>query len=182
MTQNEVTQIPFTIDPLFAIRTLLKIHLDKQNDKDVYEDDVAYALSDMLYTNPLTDEEVDIIFTRYTENHGIKGRIELGGDDEQIPEVFGYIFDLERYKQAHIKHIPYAVIDNRTGNYYPTKHTEHYATLLKIIQDEYSKEFVAMTDPEKDNFILTNFTLIGPSRKPDWYIGNIKTMIYVKDE
>lgn len=181
MNQTESTQIQLTIDPLFAIRTLLKSHLDKQNDKGVYDDDVALALADMLYTNPLTDEETEIIFTRYTEKHSIKGRIELGADDGQIPEVFGYIFDLDRYKQAHIKHIPYTVIDNRTGNHYPTKHTEHYATLLKIIQAEYSKEFVAMTDPEKDNFILTNFTLIGPSHKPEWYIGSIKTMIFDKN-
>lgn len=179
MSEGTVKSIPFKADAAFVINMLLQMRLDTLNQDDKHTDAESYALYDILYKDPLTDDEIDTIFTRYSDNHGLSGEITIGSEDKQIPEVFGYLFDLPRYKEAYAKHIPYAVVDNQTGDVYPTRQTEHFETMMHIIEDTYEESFFAMTSDEKDAFILNNFTLVGQSRPDNWYVDVIsRTSLY----
>lgn len=165
---KEMISIPFKMDPLWAIRTLLKLHFDKKyNFNDDYSIATRYSLSEVLYTNELTEAEIQEIGVRYSNNHDLDGNIDLSGEPEQIEEMFSYIFELDRYKEEHWKNIlagngPYdfSVIDLEGKKEYHSSRGEHYQTIFNIIEDVYWDKFENMTQKNKDNFILDNFRLV----------------------
>lgn len=173
-----VKTVPFSIDPIWTIRTLLQLHFDKNyNLNDKYCKAVRFSLSEILYMDELTEDEIQIIFKKYAENHGLGTEITLTGDPKQVAEVFGYLFDLDRYKDELWKNTvkglgeyKYSVLDLIAKKEYPTHVGKHYDCLMDVIHSEYLDEFLKMTQEEKDKFILDNFKLIGKRYNMDWYL------------
>ena len=177
-----VTRIAhFSVDVMFLIRALLQIHLDKSYSCEKGDERAkVYALSEILYTNELTEDEIQTLFRRYAENNNLGNNITLTGEPNQVEEVFEYLFDLPRYKEVHWKNIlkgygPYkfSVIDLRAKKEYETREAEHYATLVNILSRNYAREFDELSQEEKDKFILNNFKLIGRTYEMSWYTPDL---------
>lgn len=182
-----VKTIPFSIDAIWVIRTLLQLHFDKNyNLNDEYCKAVRFSLSEILYMDELTEDEIQIIFKKYAENHGLGNEITLTGDSEQVAEVFGYLFDLDRYKDELWKNTvkgygehKYGVLDLIAKKEYPAYMGEHYLTLMQIIDSNYLDEFTKMTQEEKDQFILDNFDYVGNSGDKEDYLNSMQNLYYL---
>lgn len=174
-------QVHFTMETEWLVWTLLKFHCDSNYDRnDDYPKAVRYALSEILYTNPLTAEELDYIMTQYSENDVEEEEVTVTGEEEQVKEMFKYLFDLERYKKVYWENIlkglgpyEYSVIDKLQKVEYQCNYTEHFETITKIIKDNYLETFNSFSQKEKDAFILDNFTLIGKTNNMDWYLKDV---------
>lgn len=169
----------FQVDSLFLVRTLLQIHFDKNyNWNEDHTKATIFSLSEILYTNELTEDEIQIIFRRYADNHNIGTEISLTGEPEQVSEVFSYLFDLPRYQETYWKNIldgfghDYSVIDLIDKKEYESKKAGHYSTLLEILASRYADEFDELNQLQKDKFILENFKLIGKAKPMSWYTPN----------
>lgn len=179
--------VPYSIDAIWAIRTLLKLHFDKNyNLNDEYCKAVRFSLAEILYGDELTEDEIQIIFKKYAENHALENTITLTGDPKQVTEVFGYLFDLDRYKDALWKFTvkgygehKYSVLDLIAKKEYPANMGEHYPTLMQIIDRNYLDEFTKMTQEEKDQFILDNFEYVGNSGDKEYYLNSMQDLYYL---
>lgn len=166
----------FHVDSLFLIRTLLQVYLDKNYSYNQEQSEATrYSLTEILYTNELTDEEIDVVFKRYAKNHDLGNEINLTGDQKQIGEVFGYLFDLPRYQKVYWEKLlagyghEYSVIDLIDKKEYQSEKAGHYGTLLEILASRYADEFDELDQVQKDKFILENFKLIGKANPMSWY-------------
>lgn len=78
MVEMGVKTVPFSIDAIWAIRTLLKLHFDKNyNFNEKYCKAVKFSLAEILYMDELSEDEIQIIFKKYAENHGLGNEITL---------------------------------------------------------------------------------------------------------
>ena len=176
----EVTKIPFRMDGHWAALMLLKLHFDNNyNGSDDYSKATIYSLSEILYTNELTQSEIDEVYFKYAENHDLGNEITLTGLPEQTIEVFSYLFELGRYKDIYWNNIlkgngySHSVLDLTTKQEHATEMGGHWFTMFKLIEETYNEKFEKLTREEQDDFLLSNFKLIGESYRKEYYTDQV---------
>lgn len=173
-------EVHFTIDPYFALNQLCCIwHEQNVNENPDYSRALKYTMSDLLYNREtkLTHDEWNNIVQTYQGRHGLSGEFTIDTPPELREELYQIIQEQKRFKDIELGYILQGfgayknlVYDKSTGKIYPSSYAEHYETLLEILHNKYEREFGAMTQDEKDNFILENFILVGKKYAQDWYI------------
>lgn len=173
-------QAHFKIDPYFALSQLCCIWHEQNVDGNA-EYSLAFksAMVALIYNGEkmLTHDEWDSIVRIYQERHGLSGEFLIDVQPELREELYQIIQEQKRFKDLELDYIIQGygehenlVYDKTTGKIFPCKHSEHYPTLIDILQEEYSNEFGVMPQQEKDAFIMNNFILVGKSYSQDWYI------------
>lgn len=172
--------VHFTIDPYFALNQLCCIYHEKNvNGNAEYSNAFKFTMSDLLYQGDkkLRPEEWNQIIETYQERHNLTGTFTIDVQPELREELYQIIQEQKRFKDIELDYIlcgfgshKNLVYDKRTGKTYPSSYAHHSSTLFEILKKEYDDEFGAMSQDEKDNFIMNNFIFVGASYSPDWYI------------
>lgn len=187
MKMGEIRQIPFSADPMFITRRMLQ----KKYETLVQEDDIKkstrYALSHVLYTKPLTDEELTTIWEKWKIQHDSKNTtntISISGKQSQIDQLFQIIYKTERYQTEQKRNYltgmdyEYAVIDIKCEEIMESDHGNHYMTIINLINKNHSATFYNLPQEEKDAFILSNFDLVGNTYDfKEYYVDSVNESI-----
>lgn len=133
---------------------------------------IHMVIGHILYNSGFTHDDLQQLLTLYMEKYNRPETDLTFSDETQIKQLISLIPELPLYSEAYDivlkskkhfnKHnIESAVIDKRDKQAYPASFGGHYTALTRVIARKYADEFTSMTQEEKDDFIMTNFELVG---------------------
>lgn len=167
--------IPFTIDPMFLTRHMLqRIHGDHYDRNETHEKSTRFALSDILYHDGLSDDDLNTLWEKWQEKYDPDNQsdtINMSGDLEQYKQLFEFLFEMDAYKTAKKKNAllgvdhDYCVVDKQEKVIEPCEFGGHYNAVHTLINRHHSDMFKALSPKEQDDFIFENFELIGTDGK-----------------
>ncbi|MDT2385486.1 hypothetical protein ACE4Z8_03220 [Enterococcus avium] len=168
------------VDIIYILRLLIQMGYEKKYDgNEKYSKAMRFAYADVLVgdrDNALTDEEIMEIAEKYADDNNIT-ELRITGEDHQkfalldtAIQIIPRINDLFWEYSLKGYNADFSVIDLRAKKEHVCSNGSHYKTILEIIRKNYRDEFKALNQQEKDNFVLSNFKLIGQTMANDWYV------------
>ena len=186
---GKVHTVPFTVDPLFITMELLRQNYDKLVKKSTTLQSTILALYDVLYENPLTDDELTGLWKKWKQTYDHENEtdtINISGEQSQIDQLFDTLCQIERYETERKTHYltgmdyAYAVIDLKAEEVMQSEFGSHYMTIIQLINKNHKDTFYTWTHEEKDAFILSNFELIGAKYEDNkkYYVHSVNESIH----
>lgn len=183
---NKSKVLRFNFKPLAIVRELLKIFIEQYFDTDEGKKETdAYRFATFEFLKSMTDEELDSILDIFAKKEGYK-EITFANGEHDYKSILAVIHELDRYidLENHFIKKGYAglgVFDEKAQQFYKCELGEHWHTIRVVIREHYSQlydafrklsrmkgiinEYEGITRKELDDFIMTNFTLIGESKE-----------------
>lgn len=180
-----VHQMHFHYEPLALTKLLMEIHIEKFFDsKKGKGKSKAHRFAIFEFLRTMVDEELESILHVFVEKEGYE-EITFENADHDFNSIYEIVYGLQRFKDLENDFIKkgYAgkgVFDEKYKTFYPCNFAGHWATITSIIDTQYphlfnafsemsifnnKDSFEGITRKEIDDFILSNFTLIGETRK-----------------
>ncbi|MDC6267742.1 hypothetical protein [Lysinibacillus fusiformis] len=185
-----VHQMHFHYEPLALTKLLMEIHIEKFFDsKKAKHKSKAHRFAIFEFLRTMADEELESILHVFVEKEGYE-EITFENTDHDFNSIYEIVYGLQRFKDLEngfIKkgHAGKGVFDEREKKFYPCDFAGHWETITTIIETQYPHLFNAfgemsifksrdsfegITRKELDDFILTNFILIGETRQLSNYL------------
>lgn len=183
---KESKKLRFNFKPLAIIREFLKIFIEQYFDTDEGKKETdACRFANFVFLKTMTDEELESILYIFAKKEGYK-EITFANGEHDFKSIFSVIQELERYvvlENSFIKkgYAGLGVFDEKAQIFYRCELGEHWHTIRVVIREHYSQlydafrklsrmkgitnEYEGITRKELDDFIMTNFTLIGESKE-----------------
>lgn len=156
-------------------------------DLDTLSDSVKATLSHMLYTDPLTEDELTGLWNNWQtayDSEYKRNDLIISGTQTQINQLFDLMYQSERYQTEYKKQYltgidyDYAVVDLKAGEVMVSEFGEHYMTIITLINKNHSDTFYTLSQEEKDAFILANFNLVGHRyENKQYYVDSVNESI-----
>lgn len=177
----------FTYEPLQLLRLVMDMYAESLEGQHAKA--VQFARYEYLRT--VTDDEIEVLLERYRDEQGITV-ITLKDWKKDCGFLFEYIYESDRYKEIEFKFnkqgygkTRMGVADNSDNTFYPCGFTQHWKTIVEIIEMKYQHyhkalemmyfhdkldEYDGVARKELDDFITNRFELIGGSKPIDEYM------------
>lgn len=168
----------FTYEPLYLLRLIMDMYAESI--EGLHTKAVQFARYEYLRT--MTDEEIEVLLERYSKEQEITV-ITLKNWRKDCDFLFQYLYESDRFKELEFKfnkqgygQTGMGVADNTDNTFYHCAFTEHWSTIMKIIEMKYPHLYKALdamhfhdkldecegiTRKELDEFITNRFELIG---------------------
>ncbi|WP_249645735.1 MULTISPECIES: hypothetical protein [unclassified Lysinibacillus] len=185
-----VHQMHFHYEPLALTKLLMDIHIEKFFDsKEGKRKSKAHRFANFEFLRTMTDEELQSILHVFAEKGGYE-EITFKDTEHDFNSIYEIVYGLQRFKDLENDFIKkgYAgkgVFDEKDKKFYPCSFAGHWATITAVIEAQYphlfnafsemsifnnKDSFEGFTRKDIDDFILSNFILIGETRQLSNYL------------
>lgn len=185
-----VHQMHFHYEPLVLTKLLMDIHIEKFFDSEEGKrKSKAHRFAIFEFLRTMEDEELESILHVFVKKEGYE-EITFKDTEHDFNSIYEIVYGLQRFNDLENGFIKngYAgkgVFDEKGKKFYPCDFAGHWATITTIIEDQYPHLFNAFREmsvfsnvdsfegikrKEMDEFILSNFILIGETRQLSNYL------------